>query len=96
MEQSFEVKLNKLSAISALHNNFAHLVDAFENIAQCEGKFDEAEKIGALASALRKEASRYSRMYVFNNEHVAEIEAMDFDAITENLKAEIRVLAQNL
>ena len=96
MAQVFEVKLNKLSTLSTLHNNFAHLVNAFEDIAQSEGKFEEAEKMSAQASALRKEASHYSRMYAFNNEHVAEIEAMDFEAITESLKAEIRALAQNL
>lgn len=96
MEQAFEAKLEKLSNISALHNDFAHLVNAFENVAQREGKFEEAEKISALASALRKEASRYGKMYVFHKEHKAEIEALDLDVINKNLKAEILKLAQNL
>lgn len=96
MEQEFEAKLEKLSHISTLHNNFAHLVNAFANIANSEHKFKEEEKMSDRASALRKEASRYRHMYVFNPEHVEEIESMDFDAIINNLKEEIRVLAQNL
>lgn len=96
MAQAFDEKLEKLSNVSSLHNDVAHLVNAFANVANRERKFEEEEAMNNRASALRKEASRYSRMYVFNNEHVEEIESMDFDAIINDLKEEVRVLAQNL
>ena len=96
MAQEFEAKLEKLSHVSSLHNDVAHLVNAFANVANRERKFEEEEAINNRASALRKEASRYSHMYVFNNEHIEEIESMDFDAIINSLKEEVRVLAKNL
>lgn len=96
MAQAFDEKLVKLDHVSSLHNDVAHLVNAFANVANRERKFEEEEAMNNRASALRKEASRYGRMYVFNNEHVEEIESMDFDAIINNLKGEILKLAQNL
>ena len=96
MGHAFDEKLKKLDHLSSLHNDFAHLVNAFAHVANRERKFDEEEKMNARASVLRKEASRYGRMYVFNHEHVEEIETMDYDAVIENLKNEIRALAQNL
>lgn len=96
MEQAFAGKLGKLPHVSSMCNDFANLIHAFANIAKSELKFEEEEAMNNRASALRKEASRYSHMYVFNPEHVEEIESMDFDAIINNLKDEVRVLAQNL
>lgn len=96
MAQAFDEKLEKLSNVSSLHNDFAHLVNAFANVANRERKFEEEEAMNNRASALRKEASRYGHMYVFNHEHVEEIESMDFDTIINSLKEEVRVLAQNL
>jgi hypothetical protein len=96
MAQAFDEKLVKLDNVSSLHNDFAHLINAFANVANRERKFEEEEAMNNRASALRKEASRYGRMYVFNHEHIEEIESMDFDAIVNNLKDEVRALAQNL
>lgn len=96
MEQAFEAKLEKLSLIESLHSDYAHLVFAFANVAQRYRKTEEADKMSALSSTLRKEASRYGKMYVFHEQHKAEIEALDLDAIDKNLKAEILKLAQNL
>lgn len=96
MAQAFEAKLEKLSLIESLHSDYAHLVSAFENVAQRYRKMEEADKMHALSSTLRKEAKRYGKMYVFHEEHKAEIEALDLDAIDKNLKAEILKLAQNL
>ena len=96
MEQEFEAKLEKLSLIESLHGDYAHLVSAFENVAQRYRKMEEADKMHALSSTLRSEAKRYGKMYVFHEKHKAEIEALDLDAIDKNLKAEVRALAQNL
>jgi hypothetical protein len=96
MKQEFEAKLEKLSLIESLHSDYAHLVSAFGNVAQRYRKMEEADKMHALASTLRKEGNRYGKMYVFHEEHKAEIEALDLDAIGENLKAEILKLVQNL
>lgn len=43
-----------------------------------------------------KEANRYSDMCFHYKEHVSEIENLDFDAIAEKLKEDVRALAQNL
>lgn len=96
MSREFMAKVEKVYTISSLYTDFAHLTNAFENIAKSLGKMDEAEKIEAQASALRKEGKRYLDIYFHYKEHVSEIENLDFDAITENLKEGARVLAQNI
>ena len=45
---------------------------------------------------MSKEANRYSDMYFHYKEHVSEIESLDFDAIVEKLKEDVRTLARNL
>lgn len=45
---------------------------------------------------MSKEANRYNDMHFHYKEHVSEIENLDFDAITENLKEGVRTLAQNI
>lgn len=96
MEQAFMEKVEKLSLVASLHNDHAHLLNAFANIASRMGKQEEAEKINAQASALRKESSRYGEMEVFCETRKDEIESLDLDAILENLKKDVRALAQNL
>lgn len=61
MSQAFDEKLVKLDNVSSLHNDVAHLVNAFANVANRERKFEEEEAMNNRASALRKEASRYGR-----------------------------------
>lgn len=89
-------KVEKLSLVASLNNDYAHLLNAFANIASRMGKQEEAEKINAQASALRKESSRYAELEVFYETRKEEIESLDLDAILENLKEGVRVLAQNL
>ena len=95
MSREFIKKVEKVYIISALYTDFAHLTDAFEGTAKSLGELDEAEKIEAQASALREEGKRYLDIYFHYKEHVSEIENLDFDAITENLKEGVRALAQN-
>jgi hypothetical protein len=43
-----------------------------------------------------KEANRYGEMEIFYETHKDEIDSLDLDAILENLKEDVRALAQNL
>lgn len=96
MEHAFNEKLEKLSLVASLHSDYAHLLNAFANIASRMGKQEEAEEIDAQASALRKESSRYGEMEIFYETRKDEIDSLDLDAILENLKEDVRTLAQNL
>lgn len=96
MSREFMAKVEKVYDIHSLHNDFANLANDFRCIAESLGKFEEAKKSREQSSALREEAKRYHDMYFHYKEHVSEIENLDFDAITENLKEGARVLAQNL
>lgn len=96
MSREFMAKVEKVYDIHSLHNDFANLANNFRCIAESLGKFEEAKKSREQSSALREEAKRYHDMYFHYKEHRDEIEAMDFDATIENLKAGALALAQNL
>lgn len=96
MSREFIKKVEKVYDIHSLHNDFANLANDFRCIAERLGKFEEAKKMGEQSRALREEGKRYLNIYFHYKEHVSEIENLDFDAITENLKEDARVLAQNL
>lgn len=42
MEHAFNEKLEKLSLVASLHSDYAHLLNAFANIASRMGKREEA------------------------------------------------------
>ena len=96
MSRELDEKLEKLSLVASLHSDYAHLLNAFANIASRMGKQEEAEEIDAQASALRKESSRYGEMEIFYETRKDEIDSLDLDAILENLKEDVCTLAQNI
>lgn len=96
MSREFIKKVEKVYDIHSLHNDFANLANDFRCIAERLGKFEEAKKAGEQSHALREEGKRYLDIYFHYKEHVSEIENLDLDAILENLKEDVRTLAQNL
>lgn len=97
MEQEFNAKVTELfDTAQTLDKTVVNLANGVKITAELKGMKREAAEAEALIGNIKATAQEYRRIYLWNDKYKAEIEAMDFEAVIEEYKAEIKALARRL
>lgn len=94
MAQATNTKVNELfNTAEALDKKIVSLANGVKITAELKGMKSEAAAAEALINNIKATAQEYRRIYLWSDKYKAEIEAMDFEAVIEEYKAEIKALA---
>lgn len=97
MAQAFNAKVTELfDTAQTLDKTVVNLANGVKITAELRGMKREATEAEALIDNIKATAQEYRRIYLWNDKYKAEIEAMDFEAVIEEYKAEIKALARRL
>lgn len=94
MAQATNTKVNELfNTAEALDKKIVSLASGVKITAELKGMKSEAAEAETLINSIKATAQEYRRIYLWSDKYKAEIEAMDFEAVIEEYKAEIKALA---
>lgn len=97
MAQATTTKVSELfTATETLDKKVANLANGVKITAELKGTKREAAEAEALINNIKATAQEYRRIYLWSDKYKAEIEAMDFKAVIEEYKAEIKALARRI
>lgn len=97
MAQVINTKVNELfTAAEALDKKIVSLASGVKITAELKDMKSEVAEAEALINSIKATAQEYRRIYLWSDKYKAEIEAMDFEAVIEEYKAEIKALARRI
>lgn len=97
MAQAINAKVSELfTAAETLGKHVVSLACGVKITAERKGMKSEVAEAEALINSIKATAQEYRRIYLWSDKYKAEIEAMDFEAVIEEYKAEIRALARRI
>ena len=97
MAQATNTKVSELfTAAETLDKKVVNLANGVKITAELKGMKSEAAEVEALINSIKATAQEYRRIYLWSDKYKAEIEAMDFEAVIEECKAEIKALARRI
>ena len=94
MAQAINTKVSELfNAAETLDKKIVSLANGVKITAELKGMKREVAEAEALINSIKATAQEYRRIYLWSDKYEAEIEAMDFEAVIEEYKTEIKALA---
>lgn len=97
MVQATNAKVNELfNTAEALDKKVVNLANGVKITAELKGMKREVAEAETLIGGIKATAQEYRRIYLWSDKYKAEIEAMDFEAVIEEYKAEIKALARRI